>query len=722
MHTRNLNNSFSDALSASGSALGRPTVAVALLFVLGACSGGGGGSSAAVEPIQTDPTKAPGLLSQASDDTALEESIKRGLKQSYNIDNAPLGLNSAVFAVEEDSVALAAADASPGAPAAGDRTNNFTTTYTLEADVGEADIVKYDGELMYTLQQPRYQSCDDCADGYQLVPAQPQIRIVRTDPSSATANEVGAIPIEESSDDFKYLQVQGMYLPQPGQLVLLQTTGYFGVCGNGWIEPANWAQQVTRVTFYDTSDPSAPSTDHVIELDGAYTASRRVDGRLYLVSRYTPSTPFPQPFYAAEAEELEALESNIDDVALSDLVPKQRHNDAEETDLFTATDCYVPTDSEETPDSASLTTVSVIPFDAPESMQSTCYSGEAYGMYMSTESLYLSSQRYEYTETSSADFSVFHKFGLDGLNVDYRGSAEVPGTLGHGEQLDFRMSELDGLLRVVTSEYIYSEQPDDLFFNQEPDAGADNIDHRVTVLRESTTVEELEIVSTLPNESRPAEIGKPDERLYGVRFFGERAYLVTFETIDPLYIIDLSNPEDPLIAGELELPGVADFLHPVSEDLLLTVGLGQADENFPQFVRGVKLELINVADISAPYSLNNLIIGNYASSEALYERHAFTYLSIDESSARFALPIDAYNGTSLDRGSFVRTSGLHLFELNNIADPGNAMLEAAGVITPNTNYGQRRSFFHDDAVYFLSNGNVWSAFWDSPESVNTLTN
>ena len=67
----------------------------------------------------------------------------------------------------------------------------------------------------------------------------------------------------------------------------------------------------------------------------------------------------------------------------------------------------------------------------------------------------------------------------------------------------------------------------------------------------------------MPNDSRPEEIGKPNERLYGVRFLGDTAYAVTFERIDPLYAIDLSNPLDPFIAGELEVTGFSDFLHPM---------------------------------------------------------------------------------------------------------------------------------------------------------------
>ena len=74
----------------------------------------------------------------------------------------------------------------------------------------------------------------------------------------------------------------------------------------------------------------------------------------------------------------------------------------------------------------------------------------------------------------------------------------------------------------------------------------DRVDHKLYILRESTTRPELDIVSELPNENRPEEIGKPNEALYGVRFLSDRAYAVTFEQIDPLYVIDLLDPTRPI--------------------------------------------------------------------------------------------------------------------------------------------------------------------------------
>ncbi len=682
--------------------------------ILAAC--GGGGNSSSTDTV-TPPVRAAGMLSQADSADTLEQAVKRGLKNAFDINNTPLALD-----VERgaplNAVELASSDADAG---------GFTSTYTLEAGVGEADILKYDGNVMYTLR--RADSSDD-----EIPFGRISVQLSQIDPDTAGAEPLSSILLDGD------LGVEGMYLPEPGQLVVLQSSGFYGTCGLSWFVPSYWQNQRTRVSLYDTTNPTEPQLQSTIELDGAYTASRQVNGLLYLVSRYTPYVPDMPPHYTASNAELSDAQSRIDEVALQDLLPKVRR-DGQLDELLAPTDCYIPTNSELTPDSASITTISVIPFNAPESMRSRCYTGEAYGMYMSTQALYLTAQRYEYDETSSADFSIIHKFDLEGNSVAYRGSTEIPGTLGHGEQLDFRLSEYNGLLRVITSEYDYSGGgPITPFSDDSVDAGADSIDHRITILRESETAVALDTVATLPNESRPAEIGKPDERLYGVRFFAERAYMVTFEQIDPLYVIDLSNPEDPRIAGELEVPGVADFLHPVSEQLLLTLGrdveLVNNDGNEFALMQGLKLELFDVADISNPRSISRISLGDRGSwSDALHTRHAFTFQANylgDNSNARFAIPADLYQDGDAGDNPLIwnqqwQSSGLHLFEIDSPQSTSATLVSVGQLLTETVDSGQRtgngfgrRSVFHDDAVYYYSGNSLWSSFWSDPSALQAL--
>ena len=200
------------------------------------------------------------------------------------------------------------------------------------------------------------------------------------------------------------------------------------------------------------------------------------------------------------------------------------------------------------------------------------------------------------------------------------------------------------------------------------------MEHFLHVLTPADDDLELDPVATLPNARRPDPIGKPNEDLYGVRFLGDRAYLVTFERTDPLYVIDLSDHGDPRIAGELEVTGFSDFLHPVTDELLLGLGADQ--------VGRVKLELFDISSLSEPASLGALVLSpdaDWTHSEARYDRHAFTYLAGDEGIDRFAVPISA--GFSDEESGYRSQERLHLLEIRDKGEPGAASMVDVGYIS-----------------------------------------
>jgi uncharacterized secreted protein with C-terminal beta-propeller domain len=93
-----------------------------------------------------------------------------------------------------------------------------------------------------------------------------------------------------------------------------------------------------------------------------------------------------------------------------------------------------------------------------------------------------------------------------------------------------------------------------------------------------------------------------DERIYSVRFIGDKGYVVTFKQIDPFYVLDLSDPEKPSIEGELKIPGFSSYLHPLKNDLILGVG----EENGK-----VKLALFDVSNPSDPVEKDKYIMSDY---------------------------------------------------------------------------------------------------------------
>jgi len=182
------------------------------------------------------------------------------------------------------------------------------------------------------------------------------------------------------------------------------------------------------------------------------------------------------------------------------------------------------------------------------------------------------------------------KIGLSDFEVEEQG--EIPGRLLN----QFSLDEHDGYLRVATTVEGGRESVSDVY-----------------VLGEN-----LDVVGSVK------DLGKT-ERIYAVRFLGDMAYVVTFRDTDPFYVLDLSNPKEPELKGELKIPGYSSYLHPITDDLILGIG----KEGWE-----VKLSLFDVATPSEPAEVDKYILEE-SWSDVLETHHAFL---IDRKHGIFFLP------------------------------------------------------------------------------------
>ncbi len=620
------------------------------------CSGGAGAAD------ERDPAVS-GMLRPVRDADELARSLKSGIST------------------------LAQADAAPSpSPSANGTPGQFSGTYTQELAVDELDTVRYDGSHLYIAPQRHVHCClatlPAGASGAAAAPPAPDraIRILRTDTAAASATVVASIPLDDDRS------VQGMYI-ESDRLIALTSAAFWGEFGIAWDIAGPWAPADFGIELFDVADPAAPAKVFSAKIDGVFVASRRIGDRVFIVSRYMPT----QALASAERATISLL-------PLDALLPKITIEGSSRP-LFDARQCFVnDEDTSETRGYPVITSVTVFSVNDPRSSSSICYNELTSGVYVSESSLYLAEPRI--TDAPARALTRIHKFSLSGALPGYVGSVEVAGSIWTHGQRDFRISEHQGLLRVMTTEY--------------PEDSSDNRDHRLFVLRERAGEKALEIVSQLPNERHPDEIGKPGEELYGVRFLGDRAFAVTFRTIDPLYVFDLADPANPRIAAEMDLPGFSDFLHPVTDALLL--GLGTSSSG------ALKLELFDVSSLEQPLSRGVITLGGpWSSSEALADRHAFTYLPDVAGVDRFAIP--AVLTHEADSTQYPQ-AGLYLFEISAKQTPASATLQRAGAIIPRPSGQslpisfQNRSFIHGDTVFFVSAGEVWSAQWRTPDLVN----
>ena len=169
----------------------------------------------------------------------------------------------------------------------------------------------------------------------------------------------------------------------------------------------------------------------------------------------------------------------------------------------------------------------------------------------------------------------------------------------------------------------------------------------------------LEISDEMPIVGTAGELGHPGERIYSVRFQGDRGFVVTFRETDPFYTLDLSDPTNPQAVGELEIPGFSNYLHPVGDNSIL--GVGQAVED--GVTVGLQISLFDVSNFAAPERVWNYIEADGSYSDAQYDHRGFRYL---QDSGILILPLTIYG----DYGASNGLDGFRLYSVDLLAAPG----------------------------------------------------
>ncbi len=198
--------------------------------------------------------------------------------------------------------------------------------------------------------------------------------------------------------------------------------------------------------------------------------------------------------------------------------------------------------------------------------------------------------------------TVIHKIAISDGALEYKTFGEVTGQVLN----QFSMDERDGYFRIATTKNRTWSR-----FENERQESYNNL----YVLDEN-----LNLAGALENLAE-------GEKIYSVRFMQNRAYMVTFKQIDPLFVIDLADPKNPKVLGKLKIPGYSDYLHPYDDDTLIGLGkhTGESEWGGVQ-IKGLKLSLFDVSDVSKPKEIDFYIMGDSGSdSIALHDHKAFLF-------------------------------------------------------------------------------------------------
>jgi uncharacterized secreted protein with C-terminal beta-propeller domain len=568
-----------------------------------------------------------------------------------------------------------------GTPSVPEEPSDFTTTNTQGQGVDELDIVKTNGTHLYATEGSR-------------------LHILRSWPAESTS-ELAEVATGGYSS--------GLFLH--GDRVLTVSQRWSG-------NPDFLLQQsVTRLELIDVSDPLSPVVLRTINVEGRLVDARLVEGDLYVVVRSDINFPrelwdlawredigLPNLTRDAADDERERILAEARAIVkpfvyevmvgfpLDDMLPLLR--DKTPFGPYTAPRQLLDCGSIFRPAQVSDRSIlSVLHLDLDEGgpVTATGLIADGRTVYASKSNLYVaqtSGKRSWWGDwTPEKMTTVIHRFGLEPSSTEpvrYVASGKVDGWL-----LDqFSMSEFEGHLRVATSDF-------DRWWGTIP---AEEQSSSVTILRDDGWGKLREV-------GHVGGLG-PGERIFAVRFMGTKGYVVTFEQIDPLYTLDLTDPTEPKVIGELKVTGFSSYLHPIGDDWLLAVGQ-EADEEGR--IIGMAVSIFDVRDLAEPKLVHRYLIEDeddtWSGSEALDDHHAFTF-------HRGVLSIPVYIGGH-ERGWFVGLLVLAVDPEDGIWELGRIDHQDLG--KSDEHVWMRRSVYIEDAIYSLSSAGVKVNSLHNPE-------
>ena len=582
--------------------------------------------------------------------------------------------------------------------------SSYSTTNLVEAGVDEPDLIKSDGRYVYSY-----------ATGTGIQPA-PTIRVARVDDEAAGLAIVGTVNL--SSGPASPTGSAGLLLQGSTLISITGTLPYAGPY-SPWTTSAPWLRGTTNIEVFDVSQPERPSVKWLAQLDGHVVASRRIGNRLYVVTRFAPDLA-GFSYGATTGPALDANRTLLTKTPTTAMLPAVRISGGPASPLLSPSHIYAPPQGARAP-TADMVVVAAINLVDLRIAQAIGVLGSIDAVYAAPDNLYITSSRMPLrTPTGVAlpeptvYLSDVTRIRLGENSLDIVGTGTVEGYLAaDAEKAQFRMSEFQDKLRVVTgSQLMWGDNK-----------------NKLTILEPSTIAPGLlRTVAVLPNAKRPESLGKPGELLYGTRFVNERLYAVTFKMIDPLYIVDLVDITDPRITGSVQMPGFAEYLHPLPNGMLLGFGkdavpaVDFGDGSFAWY-QGLLLTLYDVSNAAAPKEVQRVTLGMRGSDSILLrDHHAFSSLVGTNGAGVISFPASINEGSPpfVASPSYYypwKQSGLMRFALagTSAADMRLAPLQplithsaTSGIqyFTDGARYNARSVLFGAGTVY-LSNGQLW---------------
>ena len=608
---------------------------------------------------------------------------------------------------------------------------DYSGTNNQEQGVDEADFVKTNGLNIYFVD-----------DGVLHIMDVPEFGEIE----HASTTEIQGTPVAMMLNN--------------DSLVVVSSVSTWNIADNDPLQDAmgwdgDWygwrTNSLTKFTVYNVSNSSSPVVDRELYIEGYYMTAREVAGTVRAVTHSWMNIPdlrtwisYPDNYWSEEfsEEELrnmreiaaqEAINHNsklMEELTLEDLLPQvhERIGDDIVTHHMSGSDCsdFAAPQGSMNSGYTSIFTIDLVSEELD--FEADHIVGNWPLVYASQDTLIITENAWDtwwfWGNDDVMESTNIHIFDIsEAGETVYSGSGRVDGTILN----QFSISEYEGIVRVATTTGQWGRW---WMANPEP------MENHVITLSLALDI------ST--GKTSLLEMGRVDgiaynETIWSARFVEDRAYIVTFENMDPLWTIDLSNPTSPTIMGELKVPGVSTYIHPLSDDAILSIGLGPADEETGLGLDwgNTRLSLFNVSNFSNPQETQTLSLSpvenpnngwNWAWSEATWEHKAFQYWA---PKGMLAVPMNTYRYDYYydDEGRYhFEYEWISKLVIVNITEES---MQIHGEVNHSqfyetednhwwNSYNIRRSIFMGDYIYAISHAGVTVTHLDTLEEVDSV--
>lgn len=539
--------------------------------------------------------------------------------------------------------------------------DDYSKTNIQVENVDEADIVKTNGKYIFYV----------VSNKIVIVDIQ----------NKAKMEKVAEITFE--NDDFKPSE---LYIYKDKIIVIGNESGYSTSKSivretlNSIYKKGIYRQNTTAIV-YDISYINEPEEERRVKIEGRYVSSRMIDGNIYFVANKSISG------YDIVKHNVEDLDENAYKPAYTDTAVSTREKlvDFDRVYYF---------DNIETLNYLNLGGFNV---NNEKEADVEVLMGAGDTIFCSTENLYVVKARNVYDADTRMSFgkdTKILKFSLNNGDIEFKAEADIEGGINN----QFSMDEQNGFFRIATT------------------VGK-------TYNMDSSTSNSLYILDEKLNEVGRLDGIAKGEKIYSVRYAGDRAYVVTFKEIDPLFVIDLSNVRNPKILGELKIPGYSTYLHPYDETHVIGFGYDTKPNSSNTGVvnDGIKMSMFDITDFNNPKEMFTVKIGDRRTSSALTHNHKA--LLFDKEKNLIAFPISTYESgkteykaqvydIDLAKGFTLRGEIKHEKEQDETS--------SKGYYYTNYNLNIERIIYSQDVFYTLSKAIIKASDMNSLQEIDVL--